>query len=175
MNVHRAILIPRIATERILIRPLLPKDAEGYFAIFGDPEICRFEDFEPESYEQAVLDVAEVMALYGTPGDKHEYAVTEKATDCLLGVVCFRTEENTAFIGFHFARNCQGKGFASESVAVLLNHLETVERMTIKAEVEPDNAASRKLLSRLGLVQDVPDDVARGIQRDLVYARPTKA
>ena len=39
--------IPRLETERLRLRAIFPKDRQGLFELFADPEVVRFYDFPP--------------------------------------------------------------------------------------------------------------------------------
>jgi RimJ/RimL family protein N-acetyltransferase len=54
-------------------------------------------------------------------------------------------------IGFLFHREVWGQGIAREAVAALLRHgFETLRFESVRADVDPGNAGSLKLLERLG-------------------------
>jgi RimJ/RimL family protein N-acetyltransferase len=77
--------------------------------------------------------------------------------------VHFMEDGEQVEIGFTLAPAWQGRGFAAEAVAGLLDHLFGVlHKHRVFASVDPRNVASRRLLRRLGMreeahfVQSVP-------------------
>ena len=57
-------------------------------------------------------------------------------------------------IGFLFSRDVQGRGYATEAVqAVLRFGFDRLGFKTVRADVDPDNARSLKLLERLGFTR----------------------
>src|ERR1043165_9056500 len=44
--------VPELHSERLLLRPLGPPDAEGVFRIFSDPEVTRLTDADTMTHAQ---------------------------------------------------------------------------------------------------------------------------
>ncbi|WP_433269719.1 GNAT family N-acetyltransferase [Actinosynnema sp. CS-041913] len=141
-----------LTTERLALRRFRPGDAPAFAAYRSDPEVARYQSWEPpfplalaEEFmrEMAVLDPAE-------PG-WFQYAV--EVDGALVGDVGVNLRENRrqADIGYTIATAHQGNGYATEAVGLMLEHL-FVERglHKVSAECDARNEPSAKLLARLG-------------------------
>jgi RimJ/RimL family protein N-acetyltransferase len=150
--------LPTLTTERLRLRWLTPADAPALFAIFGDPEVCRYWGF-------AVLpDLAAAGALqrqiesHFADGSLYQWGVAERDTGHIIGTCTLASitrEHHRAEIGFALARAFWGKGFMSEALPALLRHaFGEMELHRIEADVDPRNLASMRLLERLGFQRE---------------------
>jgi RimJ/RimL family protein N-acetyltransferase len=90
----------------------------------------------------------------GSPGEWFQFAVVLKGTEQLIGDCGLKTEEGErqAEIGVTFAREHQGKGYASEAVSRLLDYaFGDLEMHRVVAIADRQNAPSVALLERLGM------------------------
>jgi RimJ/RimL family protein N-acetyltransferase len=90
----------------------------------------------------------------GTPGEWFQFAIELKQTGTLIGDCGLKTEVDgrQAEIGFTFSRAYQGRGFASEAVARLLDYaFGELDLHRVYAITDQENAPSVALLERLGL------------------------
>jgi len=146
-------------TPRLRITALTPLDAPALFAYRGDPQVLRFQGFAPQRVEDAEAFIASTLHhSLEEPGQWCQLAVRLEQTDELigdLGVKRLAHEPRQAEIGFTIAPAHQRRGFALEATSALLEHLFCEREVhRVVASVDPDNAASRALLSRLGMRQE---------------------
>ena len=57
-------------------------------------------------------------------------------------------------IGYLFAREAWGRGIAREAVSAVIAHLFARGERRVFADTDPDNAASIRMLERLGFVRE---------------------
>lgn len=81
------------------------------------------------------------------------YAVSLKKDDFIIGdVFALRENEDTYNVGWHFNKRFEGKGFACEAAAGLLDYLfREAGARRIYGFVEDDNIRSKRLCERLGM------------------------
>ncbi|WP_328995298.1 GNAT family N-acetyltransferase [Kribbella sp. NBC_01245] len=145
-----------ITTERLVIRRFRGEDAAAFAAYRSEPEVARYQGWDaPYPIEQARAAV-EAFAN-GDPARPgwFQYAVDLRGE--LIGDIGIRLHDNLmqADLGFTLAPAYQGKGYAAEAVAALLDHLFTTQRLhRVSAECDARNAASARLLKRLGFQQE---------------------
>jgi RimJ/RimL family protein N-acetyltransferase len=151
----------------------------------------RPEDFDP--LHQAVLSDAEVMrfAFHGQPFDRdralgffsnvldHEATgrkpgiLIERSTNDVIGfagpLLCSVLGEPDYEIGFVLSRRTWGRGYASEIGRAQIEHgFTTLKLDRVLAQVSPENAASIRVLERLGMRRcTTTESSGRGIR--LVY------
>lgn len=88
-----------------------------------------------------------------SPKDMLRYAVSLKKDDFIIGdVFALRENEDTYNVGWHFNKRFEGKGFACEAAAGLLDYLfREAGARRIYGFVEDDNIRSKRLCERLGM------------------------
>lgn len=143
-----------LRTERLLLRPLAPPDAQALFTVFSDPKVMRYWSSAPwASMEQALGIIAQDrMAL---PAGEHlRLGLEIRGTTELIGTCslfnlvpqCKRAE-----IGYGMSSSFWGQGYMQEALCALLQFgFGEWELNRIEADIDPRNAASARCLERLG-------------------------
>ena len=136
-----------IETERIIIRNFKQKDAEGLLEYLSHPRVNCFAGDRLCSREAAWA------YMQYSPKDMLRYAVSLKKDDFIIGdVFALRENEDTYNVGWHFNKRFEGKGFACEAAAGLLDYLfREAGARRIYGFVEDDNIRSKCLCERLGM------------------------
>ncbi|APU15022.1 MULTISPECIES: GNAT family N-acetyltransferase [Actinoalloteichus] len=147
-----ASLLPRLAAERVVLRAFRPADAAALAAYRSDPAVARYQAWDtPLSEEQAAESIAgRARADPDQPGWT-PYAVALDGV--LIGDVGVNLHDNRmqADIGFTLASAFHGRGYATEAVGRVLDHLFLDRGLhRVSAECDPRNDASVRLLDRLG-------------------------
>ena len=78
----------------------------------------------------------------------------EKATDELVGTVLLKPlpDSDKIEVGWHVARDCWGRGYATEAGrAALMHGFDNLGLDTIYAIVDPENTPSIRVTERLGM------------------------
>jgi RimJ/RimL family protein N-acetyltransferase len=155
--------IPSLTTDRLLLRPMGPEDAEASYAMYSDPEVTAFLDWDAPSwpeyldlYAAALEKRKRYPAGLGVPGG------FERETGRMVGVFMLKPldEGPEIEVGYHLARWAWGKGYATEGARALLKYgRETLGLSRIVAVVRPDNVRSLRVVERLGLRPDGEVDV----------------
>jgi len=143
-----------LETERLLLRRFGPDDATALAAYRSDPNVSRYQAWNsPVSVAQARLLVADFAAGEPRSLGWFQYAVERTARPGLIGDVGVdrRDGGRQAEIGFSFAAEHQGHGFATEAVRRIVEHLlveEGLHRVTAQCDARNDRSA--RLLERVG-------------------------
>lgn len=145
-----------IATARLVVRALRPADAEAVFRYRSDPEVCRFQIWEPSSLAEVDDFIARMIAHEpDTPGTWYQLAICERETGRLVGDCGLHfpvDREHEAEFGVSLAPEFQGRGYATEAVGAVLGYLfDTLRKHRVFASVDPRNYASVRLLERIGM------------------------
>lgn len=150
-----------VETERLRVRPLTLDDAEFIHELLNEPAYLRFiGDKGAHDLEGARRYLREgPLASYERFGYGICAVESTEATTAgeLLGTcgLLQRDYLDAPDLGFAFLSRAWGKGYAYESaVAVLQWGRETLGHERIFALTDPDNAASIRLLEKLGFVPE---------------------
>lgn len=149
------IAIPRLETERLVLREFRGSDFEPYAEMMADPQVVRFLGTGvPLPREEAWRSLAFHAGHWALRGFG-TWAVEERATGAFMGRIgCLQPEGWPAFeIAYTLGRPFWGKGYATEGAAAALRWArETVRPPRIISIIRPDNAGSIAVATRLGAV-----------------------
>lgn len=151
-------MFPRLETDRLILRPFTEADLPTLAEYRSDPEVARHQSWDaPYSLAQAEA-MLERMRLKeaGSPGAWHQVAIELKAGGELVGdcAFCVLDEDPPlqAEIGFTLAPGHQGRGYATEAVSRLLDHLFlTLKLHRVRGNCDVQNSASARLMDRVGM------------------------
>ena len=146
-------LIPeRLETERLVLRMFLETDWRDMHRYYGDAECTRHTSGtalkEPESWQK----VASLLGHWQMRG-YGSYALEEKATTCVLGVVGldYPLDWPEPEIQWGLSRASWGKGFASEAVrAVQKIAKQYLPDLSLISLIHPNNINSINLAVAVG-------------------------
>src|SRR5260221_14265435 len=105
--------IPRLETERLVLRELRDSDLEEYAPMMADPEVARYlGDGRTQTRDEAWRRIAMLIGHWHLRG-YGMWAVTERGPELMNGRVGFFYPEGwPGFeIGWNFGRAAVGKGF----------------------------------------------------------------
>lgn len=145
---------PTLRTARLRLRPFTDDDAEALWALHTDAHVLRYWDSPPwrdAARADGFLAACRQMALEGTGA---RLAVERLSDGVFLGW-CAVTRWNPTFrsaaLGYCFAEAAWGHGYATEAArAVLSWAFETLDLNRVQAEADTRNAASARVLQKLG-------------------------
>jgi len=145
-----------LESPRLILRSFQDSDLEIFLAYRNDPEVAKYQSWNvpyPREKGMQFIDLMK-MSSPNNQGEWYQVAVELKSTHVVVGDVAFCTmvyDEKQALIGYSLARPYWHQGYAFEAVGRLLKYLfEDRGLHRVIAECDVDNAASWKLLERLG-------------------------
>jgi RimJ/RimL family protein N-acetyltransferase len=162
-------------TARLVLRPSAPGDEAALAAGLGDREVQRWLETVPHPYTlDHARDWVARSARERDAGFMQDFAITLADGGAVIGGIAFTPSrrEPAAELGYWIARPHWGKGYGGEALARVVRHAteECTPRFTrLSARVAPDNIASRRMLARLGFVENGVS-VDNGVER-LRYER----
>jgi len=150
-----------IRTERLALRLMTRDDTDDVLAWMSDPEVTRYQLYEPRSRELVVehIDKVAVADSLADDGDFVEFAIELPATADdrarVIGCLYFKltsVADSGAEIGWALTAAYQGKGYAFEAASAVLDLAFTELALhRVHANLDPRNAASIGLCLRLGM------------------------
>jgi RimJ/RimL family protein N-acetyltransferase len=146
-----------IRTDRLLIRPFRPGDAGGLAARRNDPQVARYQNWTlPYPRERAEEMVTRVVAMEGPKNEEWWMAIVcDRDTGKAFGDLALRLswEGRTAEVGYTSGPEHWGKGYATEALQALVEHLFGELGVTrISGMLHPGNPASALVLERSGFL-----------------------
>lgn len=145
-----------LETERLVLREWGAEDAEALFVMLGDAEVMRYvDDGRPWEGVGRVREwLGWVQHSYRTRGFS-KWAVVERDGGLPVGSCGFVPLPWSGEIdfGYIFRRDRWGRGYASEITPAVLRHgFERYGFVEVVASLAPENAASRRVLEKVGFV-----------------------
>lgn len=150
--------LPILESARLRLRELRDGDAGALLAIYGDPLAMRYWSGSPwTGVSQAHAHLQRARRDLES-GGVLPWAIADLATDELIGTVTlFRLDRDhrRAEIGYMLGSAHWRKGLASEALRLVLRHaFDAMQLERVEADTDPRNASSRRMLERLGFVQE---------------------
>jgi RimJ/RimL family protein N-acetyltransferase len=145
-----------IRTERLLLRPLTAADREDLHAYRSLPEVCRYVPFSPQTLADIDRHLAgqwSTTALPEDPGTNLTLGV-ELEGRAIGDIILMQPAQpaGTAEIGYVFAPDVAGHGYATEACRPLLRlAFETLGMHRVIGRLDARNPASGRVLERLGM------------------------
>jgi 8-oxo-dGTP diphosphatase len=148
-----------LKTERLMLRPLVPADAESLHRLVNDWEVTRTLAVVPFPYPRDLADewIASTVAEL-TGGTAYHLAITgdEAGKEVLVGVVGLHLDKaaRTGRLGYWVGRRFWGHGVATEAAGRLVSWaLANLDLDRVQADVDMENPASAAVLRRIGFRQ----------------------
>ena len=170
--------LPMVVDE-LTLRRVEYGDGADLFEIYSNPDVARYQFFEPwtpEQIEELVFSQSEVFA--GDPGVPFVLVAVLRSDNKVIGdsqITINSVEDQQGEIGFTFNPEFSGRGFATKTVNAALGYGFTrLNLHRIMAAVDVRNEPSWRLLERVGMRREahfVHDNLVDGQWiDDYVYA-----
>lgn len=145
--------IPKLQTERLILRPFCLYDAKNYFKLVSDPRVLDTTDM-PHLIEEPIM---REWIMYQPEAWKENRELclltTLKATREILGSISLFIYErhNKADLGYWIACDHWGKGYATEAASVMIRFaFEELKLHKLEANHLERNDMSKRVLEKLG-------------------------
>jgi RimJ/RimL family protein N-acetyltransferase len=149
-------MFTEIVTKRLALRDLEASDAQRIFEYRSRPDVSRFQSWGTQSADAIQSYIRGLSAAEpGMPGSWYQIGIIllsgrELIGDC--GFHVLETEPRQAELGIALAPEFQGRGYATETLRVLLDYLLVeLGKHRVFGSVDPRNVRSTMLLQRIGM------------------------
>lgn len=149
-----------VETDRLILREMLPSDAEGMFELDANPLVHKYLGNKPvKTIEESQKMIAKIRAQYLNQGIGR-WAVVEKVSGDFMGwsglklnfEKSMNMRSNFYDIGYRLIPRFWGKGYATESAIAAMDYgFNTLNLKTIVGLADVDNIASNAILKKIGL------------------------
>ncbi len=141
-----------LETKRLILRQWRESDFEAYAEICADPQVMQYLSPKPFSRVDSWRHMAFLTGHWQLKGFGH-WAVEEKSTGRCIGRIGFLQPEGwPGFeIGWTLARDCWGKGYATEGAKKALDYaFYELNQEEVISIIHPNNEPSKRVAARLG-------------------------
>lgn len=143
-----------LETERLVLRPLDEGDLEAAAVYRGDPEVCRFLPFPPQTADDIRARIGHILGSTSLERGVPVAIVRREDGELIGDLVLFHLDavNGSVEIGWVLRPDAAGHGYATEACRALLDaafRIYGVRR--IVARIAAENTASARLAERLGM------------------------
>jgi RimJ/RimL family protein N-acetyltransferase len=142
-----------LETDRLILRMLAPDDFDALTRIFGKPNVMKYLGLEgnPMSREETENSLHSIIRHWQLHGFGR-WVVVSKQSDAIIGCSGLRSYEGTAELVYLIDEPYWGKGLATEIARACLDFgFRARDFKNIIAFARPGNAASRKVMEKIGM------------------------
>jgi [ribosomal protein S5]-alanine N-acetyltransferase len=150
-----------LETQRLLLRAILPSDAEALFEMETNPNVHKYLWNKPLNQISEVHTYIEFVRKQYSDYNIGRFAIILKETNTLIGWAGLKYNTETVNnkvnfydIGYRLNEKYWGKGYASEASFAWLSYaFEVMKIELIVAAAHTNNRASNKILQKIGMLQ----------------------
>ena len=148
-----------LLTQRLSISPLQLSDLDAFIGYRQDPEVARFQSWDPSysTAQGADLIQSQHGVDFPAPDEWLQIGIRLRANSELVGDLALHAMQGPGEfeIGFSVATEHQGQGYAFEAAKALLDKLfQEREALSVVAYTDARNSPSKVLLRKLGFVEE---------------------
>ncbi|MBW7870241.1 MAG: GNAT family N-acetyltransferase [Flavobacteriia bacterium] len=145
-------------TERLILREILPSDADKMFELDSDPEVHRFLGNDPVKNINQITDAIQFIRQQYIDNGIGRWAIVSKSTDEFIGwaglkFVTELTNHHKDYydLGYRLIRKHWGNGYATEAAVASLKYaFEKIGTVEVFAMAETENINSINILKKSG-------------------------
>ncbi|HEV8528134.1 MAG TPA: GNAT family N-acetyltransferase, partial [Actinomycetes bacterium] len=149
---------PTLHTARLLLRPFNDADANALFALHSSAYVLRYWDAPPWSERERAerfIAACREMAAESSGARLAIERVSDGAFIGWCGLVRWNPDYRSASMGYCLDDAAWGYGYATEAARALLQWaFATLDLNRVQAETDTRNAASARVLEKLGFVRE---------------------
>ena len=147
---------PTLHTARLRLRPFADTDAEALWALHSDAHVLRYWDSPPWREPARAQRFLAACRQVSEEGSGVRVAIDRVEDDAFLGW-CGLTQwdavHRSASLGYCLTERAWGHGCATDAARALLGWaFDTLDLNRVQAEADTRNAASARVLEKLGFV-----------------------
>lgn len=149
---------PTLHTERLILRPFAPEDADDVTRLAGEKEVASTTLSIPHPYPEGVA--AEWIAGHAESFAKGlgiHFAITQRSDGALVGAIGLEIspEHLHAELGYWIAVSCWGKGYGTEAGRAVVRYgFEELALHRIFAAHFTRNPSSGRVLEKIGMTHE---------------------
>lgn len=146
-----------LRTKNVIVREITVSDVDRLYEIYSDADVTRYIENLYENREEEIQFTKDYILNQYRFYEYGMWIVERADTNEVIGRagIFDRADQEYKEIGFVFAKEYWGRGYAKETLKAIINYAnEELEVDTLIAHVMRDNLRSKRLLESLGFVYD---------------------
>ena len=139
-------------TEHLILRRYRSEDAEPLYQYLGsDPEMYKYSGWNPYATPEMAQET--VRRFIDSYDDEHVYSWVMDFDDVVIGTIgAYDYEDDQIEVGFSVVQRWQGRGYATEALARVLEYLTENEGIScVTAWCAAENIGSKRVLEKSGM------------------------
>lgn len=145
-----------IETERLILRPVKLEDAQDLYQLVIDKDVLEFLAGLPQytGVEMAIDYIENKLTKKYSNKSFYDWAICLKSENKMIGRVCVYKqdeERRMADLVWMLNANYRNKGYITEGVKAVINHLFHIGFERIEAFANVVNKASIKVMEKVGM------------------------
>lgn len=149
---------PTLPTQRLLLREIMPSDAEALFRMRSDERVMRYLGRPMQTDISEAAQLIDTIRHFFSQNEAVTWAISLHGEPALIGTIGFwkmdkahhRTE-----IGYALNADYWGRGIMDEAMTAAIEYcFKVLNFHSIEANTAPENVASGRILEKHGFVQE---------------------
>jgi RimJ/RimL family protein N-acetyltransferase len=149
---------PTLHTARLRLRPFTSQDADALFALHSSAHVLRYWDAPPWTERARADRFIAACGQMAEDGSGVRLAIDRASDGAFIGwcgLTRWNRDHRSASMGYCLHDGAWGNGYATEAARALLKWaFQTLELNRVQAETDTRNAASARVLEKLGFVRE---------------------
>jgi ribosomal-protein-alanine N-acetyltransferase len=149
---------PTLQTARLRLRPFASPDADALYVLQSNAHVLRYWDSPPWTERSRADDFLAKCKLMAEEGTGVRLAMDRLSDNAFIGwctLTRWNREFRSASIGYCLDDAVWGQGYMPEATSALLQWgFDTLDLNRVQGEVDTRNAASARVLEKLGFVRE---------------------
>ena len=150
--------LPIITTPRVVLRWISEDDIDSLYEIFSSPQVMRYWSTEPLADREAAADLQREIADGNGSETMFKWGLALRDSNTVIGTTTLfnlNLDNGRAELGYAMSHAHWGQGYMNEALNALVSHaFEVMELRRLEADVDPRNAASIRVLEKLGFQRE---------------------
>ena len=150
--------LPKLKTERLLLRRPYLYDTDDIFFCMSDPSISRFETWETHRSNAETAEFLNGLILKYEKGSCTSWIIERKSDGRAIGMINLHdiaSLSRRAEMGYWIASDCRRRGYAFEAAFAVMDFgFNKVGLNRIVGKCAADNEPSAALMKKLGMVYE---------------------
>jgi RimJ/RimL family protein N-acetyltransferase len=145
-----------LETDRLILRHLQPEDLDSLYALYCDPDVCKYIPDAPRTYDETREELEWFMNGHPKYPELGLWATIHKETDQFIGrcgLLLWTIDGlNEVEVAYLLAKQVWGQGLGTEAARAIADYgFEQLQLSRLICLIDADNQASIKVARKIGM------------------------